>query len=45
MSEREPQRIRLALIGLGTVGRLLLGLLIERKQALRDQYGLEFSLH
>ena len=45
MNEREIRHVRLALIGLGTVGRLLLELFIDRKQALKDRYGLEFSLH
>ena len=41
----DTKRVRLALIGLGTVGRLLLSLLVARKERLRDRYGLEFSLH
>ena len=41
----DTRRVRLALIGLGTVGRLLLGLFAERKQLLLQRYGLEFSLH
>ena len=45
MTGSRPTQVRLGLIGLGTVGRLLLGLFIDRKEALRDRYGLEFSLH
>ena len=41
----EVRTVRLALVGLGTVGRLLLGLIDERKDQLRRRYGLAFSLH
>lgn len=41
----DGRQIRLALIGLGTVGRLLLGLIDERKAKLEDRYGLRFSVH
>lgn len=39
------KRVRLALVGLGNVGRRLLRLLIEHDDALREKYGLAFSVH
>jgi homoserine dehydrogenase len=41
----DTRQVRLALIGLGTVGRLLLGLLVERKELIQQRYGLGFGLH
>ncbi len=39
------KRVRLALVGLGNVGRRFLRLLIERDDTLREKYGLAFSVH
>lgn len=38
------QRMRLALVGLGNVGRAFLQLMVEKADLLRDRYGLELSL-
>ena len=39
------KRVRLALVGLGNVGRRFLRLLLESDDTLREKYGLAFSLH
>ena len=39
------KRVRLALVGVGNVGRRVLRLLIEHDDALRETYGLAFSVH
>ena len=39
------KRVRLALVGLGNVGRRVLGLLIEHEDKLKAKYGLAFSVH
>jgi len=39
------KRVRLALVGLGNVGRRFLRLLLENDDTLREKYGLAFSLH
>lgn len=39
------RNVRLALVGVGNVGRRLLELIVERKNALRREYDLEFSVH
>ena len=39
------KRVRLALVGLGNVGRRFLRLLIEYDDTLREKYGLAFSVH
>lgn len=39
------KNVRLALVGVGNVGRRLLELLVDRKDALRRNYDLEFSVH
>ena len=39
------KRVGLALVGLGNVGRRFLRLLVERKETLREKYGLTFSVH
>lgn len=36
---------KLALVGVGNVGRRLLDLIVERKQILRNKYALEFTMH
>ncbi len=44
-SESQVKRVRLALVGLGNVGRRFLRLLLESDDTLREKYGLAFSLH
>ena len=39
------KQVKLALVGLGNVGRRLLRHLIEREDVLRDKYGLSFAVH
>ncbi len=39
------KRVRLALVGLGNVGRRFFRLLLENDDTLREKYGLAFSLH
>jgi homoserine dehydrogenase len=39
------KRVRLALVGLGNVGRRLLSIINERGDILREKYGLAFSVH
>ncbi len=39
------KRVRLALVGLGNVGRRFLRLLLENDDTLQEKYGLAFSLH
>lgn len=39
------KRVRLAIVGLGNVGRRFLRHLIERDDTLREKYGLSFSVH
>ncbi|SVC02573.1 uncharacterized protein METZ01_LOCUS255427, partial [marine metagenome] len=39
------KQVRLALVGLGNVGRRFLRLLLEREETLREKYGLAFSVH
>jgi len=39
------KQVRLALVGLGNVGRRLLSIISERSGTLRDRYGLAFSVH
>ncbi len=43
--ESPVKRVRLALVGVGNVGRRFLSLLIEHDDALRERYGLAFSIH
>ncbi len=43
--ESKVRQVRLALVGLGNVGRRFLGLLLENDDTLRGKYGLAFSLH
>jgi len=39
------KRVRLALVGLGSVGRRFLKLLIDHDENLREKYGVAFSVH
>lgn len=39
------KRVRLALVGVGSVGRRVLGLLAEHDETLRARYGLAFGVH
>ena len=39
------RQVKLALVGLGNVGRRLLTLLVERDEILREKYGLTFTVH
>ena len=39
------KKVRLALVGLGNVGRRFLRLLIEHDDSLREKYGVAFSVH
>ena len=43
--ESQVKRVRLALVGLGNVGRHFLRLLTEHDDTLREKYGLAFSVH
>ena len=44
-SESQVKRVRLALVGLGNVGRRFLRLLLESDDTLKEKNGLAFSLH
>jgi len=44
-SESQVKRVRLAIVGLGNVGRRFLTHLIERDDTLREKYDLAFSVH
>ncbi len=41
----QVKRVRLALVGLGNVGRRFLRLLLESDDTLREKYGLAFGVH
>ena len=43
--ESQVKRVRLAIVGLGNVGRRFLRHLIERDDTLREKYGVSFSVH
>ncbi len=44
VGESQVKRVRLALVGLGNVGRRFLRLLLESDDTLKEKYGLAFSL-
>ncbi len=43
--ESQVKRVRLALVGLGNVGRRFLRLLLENDDTLKEKYGLAFGVH
>lgn len=45
VSEHSMKHVRMALVGVGNVGRRLLELLVDRRELLRQDHGLEFSVH
>ena len=45
VGESQVKRVRLALVGLGNVGRRFLRLLLESDDTLKEKYGLAFGVH